>query len=263
MCGFCVDELWELDEKAKEMANSFQGRILSKLVEREEEKVALENENNERRLEARRARLIQNEICDEEEAQQYIKDPFHALPSPINERHMEFVARERKKEREDEEKTEMEKARSIYKDSWLIQKEKEMYDLVEKKNNTVDIEMKSTLEGLILISENKIKMFHEKSGTPSRVGLHERKKMCLVLGRARHKRNSQLISPLATPRGNIDTAQNAILDPKTRMGTVTESRDAARKQYARESNVLCSAQNTLLESNVVRSAEDTLLESKV
>lgn len=182
MCGFCVDELWELDEKAKEMANSFQGRILSKLVEREEEKVALENENNERRLEARRARLIQNEICNEEEAQQYIKDPFHALPSPINERHMEFVARERKKEREDEEKTEMEKARSIYKDSWLIQKEKEMYDLVEKKNNTVDIEMKSTLEGLILISENKIKMFHEKSGTPSRVGLHERKKMCLVLG---------------------------------------------------------------------------------
>lgn len=182
LCGFCVEEPWELDEKVKEMANSFQGRILSKLVEREEEKVALENENNERRLEARRARLIQNGICNEEEAQQYIQDPFHELPSPIHERHMEFVARERKKEREDEEKTEMEKARSIYEDSWIIEKEKEMYGLVEKKSNTVEIEMKNTLEGLILITENKIKMFHEKSGTPSKVGLNERKKMCLAIG---------------------------------------------------------------------------------
>ena len=43
-----------------------------------------------------------------------------------------------------------------------------------KKNNSMNIEMKSTLEGLISISENKIKMFHEKSGTQSYVGLDER-----------------------------------------------------------------------------------------
>ena len=183
LCQFSVQEPWELDEKAKEVANTFQGRILSKLMEREEEKVALENQKKERRLQARRERLILKGICSEEEARQFIKDPFHELPSPIYERHMEFVAREREKEREDEENTEIKKARSIYQNPWLQKKEKEMGDLVKKAEESQDEEIKRTLETLIQITENKIKLFHEKNETINQpIVLKERKKYCLAEG---------------------------------------------------------------------------------
>ena len=182
LCGFCVEEPWELDEKVKEMANSFQGRLLQKLRERSTLEKSREEEETRAMVESRRSRLIEEGIVTEEEAREFISQPFGVLPPNIQQRRYERMATEREENRLKLQEKNIDEAAKVYKDAWVLRMEQEIHQLCLKRKMSCDDEMRSSLDHLLEINENKLKQFHELRGTMTREALEERKKLCLSLG---------------------------------------------------------------------------------
>lgn len=174
-------------EKRKYDPKSFRGQLLEKLTDRCNAQVQRQRGEELKRLESRRSRLIQLGIVNEEEAMEHIKDPYHQLPQHVQQRRMDMIARENEMEKREKRKEQVQQAQEIYQQPWLQQKEREMCDLVRKADQTKDLEMKATLESLIRISENKIRLFHDKNDANHAIALEERRKYCLASGLIREE----------------------------------------------------------------------------
>ncbi|KAK3734488.1 hypothetical protein QZH41_008196, partial [Actinostola sp. cb2023] len=172
-----------LQEKLKEFhPKSFRGRLFTKLVERADAASRMENETMQRMVQSRRRRLIEEGIVNEEEALEFIQDPIHALPTQIQKRRYEILGREKEKRRVEMLEKNVNDATSVFKNPWVLQKEREMFEYCKEREQCHDVEMRTTLECLVEITENKLKQFHEKSGTMHKEAVKERKKVVLSLG---------------------------------------------------------------------------------
>lgn len=159
--------------------------MYAKLVERADEEVRREEERDQRRLESRRNRLIEEGIVDVTEAQELIQDAEHELPSQLIERRLDRQAKEREVTSAQNQQKRLTDAKKVFSRTWVLDKEKEMFEYCERMDKCKDDqEMRATLKSLIEITENKLKLFHESQGTTHKEAVAERAKVCLALGYA-------------------------------------------------------------------------------
>ena len=172
-CHALARETSECDPK------TFRGRLLARLLERASAEVRKEKEDTDEMVQSRRLRMIEQGVVDEIEANEYIQHPYDPLPPHIQERRMAIIARDNEKEREAMRAQQVHDAKRVYNDTWLLQKEREMFHLVEKVQSTKgNAEMTATLQSMLEITENKIKLYHERQGTMHNIALEERERVC-------------------------------------------------------------------------------------
>ena len=183
LCSFSMEDICNLEEsKPNDTANSFKERIVSKLEERQQETNVKELEEYQQLVESRRQRLIKEGIVNQQEAVELINDPIDQLPTQIQQRQFEMIARETEKSRILLEERRIKDALLVYKDPWVLQKELEMYQHCKERRSCHDVKMRSTLNTLIEIAESKLKQYHEIQGTITKEALEERRRVCLLLG---------------------------------------------------------------------------------
>ena len=200
--GFDMDQLFEVDGDADTNAapdaeslsqssqtstlhdklneyhpKSFQGRLYTKLIQRE-------NLAFQTMVESRRKHLIEDGIVDEEESLDLVNHPTD-LPSQVQKRIYDRIAKEKEERRVELERKKLEDAANVYKNPWVLNKEREMVEYCKKRSTCQEPEMSATLDSLIEIVENKLKQFHDNQGTTTKEALEERKKVCRSLGYVR------------------------------------------------------------------------------
>ena len=161
---------------------SYRGRVYTRLLDRVN--VAVRAQRGEFRglVESRRRRCVDEGIADEKEAAELINDPYEPLPSQMQKRRMSRLDEERVEREATRDRQRKETAAAAYESPWVLNKEKELFDLCRRLETTRDGEMKKVLSDLVTITEHKLKEHHRLQGTTTSETLAERKRVCVAMG---------------------------------------------------------------------------------